>query len=97
MLLNPHTGYWVRMTVKTAPRVAVAQPSYPRLQEVTPAERFEFDRVACRDCGGWFPAPEGSALLYSGSKGPAPTAAGISSSFSAKPAEIISRCRLPRS
>jgi hypothetical protein len=62
------------MTVKTAPRAAVAMPSHPRLREV-PAERFEFDRVACRDCGSWFPAPEGSALLYS-LKGPCPNCGG---------------------
>jgi len=42
---------------------------------MTPVERFGFDRVACRGCGSWFPAPEGSALLYS-LKGPCPNCGG---------------------
>lgn len=63
------------MTVKTAPRPAVPLPSRPRLRDVSRAEHSEFDRVACRDCGSWFPAPEGSALLYS-LKGPCPNCGG---------------------
>jgi hypothetical protein len=63
------------MTVKTAPQAAVASPSPPQLRAVSAAERFEFDRVACRVCGSWFPAPEGSALLYS-LKGPCPNCGG---------------------
>jgi hypothetical protein len=63
------------MTVKTALRAAVASPSHPHLREVASAQQFEFDRVACRDCGGWFPAPEGSALLYS-LKGSCPNCGG---------------------
>jgi ribosomal protein S27AE len=64
------------MPVKSAPRPAVALPSPPRLREATPlAEHFDYDRVACRECGSWFPAPEGSALLYS-LKGPCPSCGG---------------------
>jgi hypothetical protein len=63
------------MPTKTAPRAAVASPSHARLRDTSPAEHFEFDRVACRDCGSWFPAPEGSALLYS-LKGPCPNCGG---------------------
>ena len=63
------------MPVETAPRTAVTLPSRPRLRDMTPVERFGFDRVACRACGSWFPAPEGSALLYS-LKGPCPNCGG---------------------
>jgi ribosomal protein S27AE len=68
------------MNLKTAPP--------PLVEEATETEVAEdFDRISCRRCGRWIPAPEGAAMLFA-LKGSCPHCGG---EFELIPAGVSSR------